>query len=218
MKRMFLNLFILFLLLNWSEGNSVSRLKEMVRMDIIDKSLLYLPKRNEVNILQMIRQMIKAKEEYSFNEAESAYLLFKWISENIEFGFNEKTADDPISAYNLGKGTSKALSSLFNNISYFLKVVSGSISGYLKWPNLWDYELTSDRDYTWNYIEINGEYYLLDVTLTSRIKFNPGIDYIYIYILEQILKYLFALIFQKIINGNYYLNHILLKNLSLWHF
>ena len=134
MKRMFLNLFILFLLLNWSEGNSVSRLKEMVRMDIIDKSLLYLPKRNEVNILQMIRQMIKAKEEYSFNEAESAYLLFRWISENIEFGFNEETTDEPISAYNLGKGTSKALSSLFNNISYFLKVVSGSISGYLKWP------------------------------------------------------------------------------------
>ena len=181
MKRMFLNLFILFLLLNWSEGNSVSRLKEMVRMDIIDKSLLYLPKRNEVNILQMIRQMIKAKEEYSFNEAESAYLLFKWISENIEFGFNEETADDPISAYNLGKGTSKAISSLFNNICNFLKVVSGSISGYLKWPNFWDYELKSDRDYTWNYIEINGEYYLLDVTLTSRFKIIPGIDYIYIF-------------------------------------
>ena len=181
MKRMFLNLFILFLLLNWSEGNSVSRLKEMVRMDIIDKSLLYLPKNNEVNILQMVNQMIKAKEEYSFNEAESAYLLFRWISENIEISFNEETTDDPISAYNLGKGTSKAISSLFNNICNFLKVVSGSISGYLKWPSFWDDKLKSYGDYTWNYIEINGEYYLLDVTLTSRIKFNPGIDYIYIY-------------------------------------
>ena len=45
----------------------------------------------------------------------------------------------------------------------------------------WDYELKSDRDYTWDYIEINGEYYLLDVTLTSRFKIIPGINYIYIF-------------------------------------
>ena len=119
----------------------------MIRMEIIDKSLLYLPKRKEVNILQMVNQMVKAKEEYTLNEAESAYLIFKWISQNIEINFYDEDLDDPINSYNSGKGTPKSLSSLFNNICTFLKVESDSISGYLKWANK-DYEIKNDIDYT----------------------------------------------------------------------
>ena len=82
----------------------------------------------------MVSKMVNAKKEYSLNEAESAYLVFKWISENIyiSFNFNKEYIDDPINAYNSWKGSPKALSSLFDNICTFLKVKSGSISGYLK--------------------------------------------------------------------------------------
>ena len=44
------------------ENNSVSELIEIVRMEIIDKSLLSLPKRTEVNILKIGNQMNKLKE------------------------------------------------------------------------------------------------------------------------------------------------------------
>ena len=42
----------------------------MVRTEIIDKSLLYLPKRKEVNILKMINQMMTEKDKYSLNQEE----------------------------------------------------------------------------------------------------------------------------------------------------
>ena len=80
-------LIVISILLNLSESNekllennSVSKLISMVRMEIIDKSLKDLPRRKDANILKMVSKMVNAKGEYSLNEAESAYLIFRWIS------------------------------------------------------------------------------------------------------------------------------------------
>ena len=159
--------------------------------------------------------MIKAKEEYTFNEAELAFLVFKWIGQNIRINFNDEDLDNPINAYTSGEGTPKALSSLFNNICTFFKINSDSISGYLKWINSKDDVIVSDRDYTWNYIEINGEYYLIDVSKASDLKLHS--EYMYLDFGTN-LKFLFVYIFQRIVNGNYYLSLIHLKNLNLWPF
>ena len=152
----------------------------MVRLEIIEQSLKDLPRRKDVNILQMIRNMIKAKQDYSLNEAESAYLVFKWIAQNIWVDFVDENLDDPINAYSSERGSPKALSSLFTHISTFLKVESDSISGYLKSENYEDFTMESDKNYTWNYVEINGEYYLLDVSMAVKLSFN-FINYIYLY-------------------------------------
>ena len=160
--------------------------------------------------------MVNAKKEYSLNEAESAYLAFKWISENLYVHFNDEYSDDPINAYNSWDGSPKALSSLFDNICSFLKVTSGSISGYLKSDNYRNYDMLSGNNYTWNYVEIEGEYYLLDVSLASLNKISLH-EFIYLHFGTQ-LKYLFVHIFQTKVNGNYYQNHIHLKNLNLWPF
>jgi hypothetical protein len=61
------------------ENNSVSKLISMVRLEIIDQVLKDLPRIKEANILQMVSKMVSAKKEYSLNEAESAYIVFKWI-------------------------------------------------------------------------------------------------------------------------------------------
>ena len=65
MKKIYFILFILSLFSLFqksieesTENNSVSELIEMVRMETIDKSLLSLPKRTEVNILKMANQML----------------------------------------------------------------------------------------------------------------------------------------------------------------
>ena len=162
------------------ENNSVSKLISMVRLEIIDQSLKDLPRIKEANILQMVSKMVSVKKEYSLNEAESAYLVFKWIVLNLGNDFNDENLDDPINAYNLGRGSPIALSSLFNNISTFLKVKSDSISGYLKCATYKDYTIQSDQNYTWNYVEINGEYYLLDVSMAVKLKVSFS-NYIYLY-------------------------------------
>ena len=149
-------------------------------MEIIDKSLLYLPKREEVNILQMVKQMVNAQEKYSLNEAESAYLAFKWIAQNIRNDFyKEEGSDEPITVYNSGSGNPKGISSLFNNICMFLNVVSDSISGYLKIADYKNDVIKSDKEYIWNYIEINEEYYLVDVSIVAEFTSTYWSDYIY---------------------------------------
>ena len=165
-------------------NNSISKLIGMVRTEIIDKILLHLPKREDVNLFQMIREMIKAKEENSFNDTESAYLVFKWITKNIKAEYIGDHIDEPTSAYSLGKGSTKGMSSLFNNMCNLLKVESGSISGYLKWTNIEDYGINLNIEFFWNYVEIDGHYYLIDVTKASDMNefySNFFSDYTYLY-------------------------------------
>ena len=69
MKKIYCILFILSLFSNLSECNeelvdksSISKLIGMVRMEIIEKSLLNLPQRKDVNIFQMINQMMSKRQ------------------------------------------------------------------------------------------------------------------------------------------------------------
>ena len=59
-----------------------------------------------------------------------------------------------------------------------------SISGYLKFANknIDDPEITIIKEFTWNYIEIDGEYYLIDVSMASDLKGYRNLsDFIFIY-------------------------------------
>ena len=147
-----------------------SKLLGMIRKEVIEKSLLDLPKKEEVDILQMLIQMIEVKDKNSINDAECAYFAFKWIEKNIEFDFKGK--DDPSEIYNSGIGSSLGLTSLFNRICSFLKVESDSISGYIKFHNVTNIEFIEKMDFSWNYIVIDKENYLLDVSFTSFLYKN----------------------------------------------
>ena len=61
-----------------------------------------------------------------------------------------------------------------------MKVVSDSISGYL---NSLDSQrrIECNREYTWNYVEIGGEYYLIDVSIVSDFRNNDWPDYFYLF-------------------------------------
>ena len=189
MKKKLLILFVLSLLLNLSKTideslnkSSVSKLIEMVREDIIDKSLLYLPKINEVNILQMCNQMSTVKEKYLLSDIESAYLVFKWITQNIQtYLYKEEGLDDPIGVYTSGKASPKGVSSLFNLICGFWNIKTDSISGYLKLFNIYEADIEIKKNYTWNYIEIDGEYFLIDLGMAYDLKVSNFLDYIYVY-------------------------------------
>ena len=132
-----------------------------MRIDAIDKTLQSLPKKSNVDILEMLIQMSKSKEKYLLKEVESAYLAYKWIVQNIQWeGFIGN--EDIGNVYNSGKGNYNGISSLFNRICKYLGVDSNSISGYMKYPDIGDSPF--NRDFAWNYVLINNSYYLIDAT------------------------------------------------------
>ena len=138
MKKIFFITFIFALLSNLSksinvlnETNPYSKLIGKVRKELIDKSLLYLPKRNHANILEMSLQMKIAKDDFSLNNAESAYLVYIWICQNIEINLVQGK-EDPAQVYELGNGNATGIASLFNRMSSFLDIKTGSISGIFK--------------------------------------------------------------------------------------
>ena len=142
MKKIYFILFILSLLAYLSKSvdvqlnkNIISKLIGKVREELVDKSLLYLPSKNKVNILEMGNEMKKAIKEYSLSNIESAYLVFKWINQNLIANFSNTQIVDATRTYNLGKGSPKGMSSVFSTICSFLDLKAESISGYLKWYN-----------------------------------------------------------------------------------
>ena len=139
MKHKFFIIFVLLLIVNFSKSfvdpTYYSKLLGKVRKNIVEQSLLNLPKRNVVNFLQMFNQIAYSKEKYSLTNADSAYLIYKWIATNIEVEAGEIN-QDPVEVYNSGKGTSYGISSLFKRMCNYLSLEVNIISGYFKTDNL----------------------------------------------------------------------------------
>ena len=162
MKKIYFILFTISLLIklsyNSKEKGSYSLLDGILKKEIVEQSLLYLPKKNNVNLLEMLLQMVNVKDEYSLNDAESAYLAYQWITKNIKYVYSEES-QDPVTVYNSGIGNVQGISSLFNRICQYLEIESGSILGYVKERN------SKDFVHHWNYMVIDGSYYLVDATM-----------------------------------------------------
>ena len=102
-----------------SLNNYTSPLNQ-VRKEIIDKALESLPKREEVDELKMALTMKNAQQEYSLNEAESAYLIYKWIQKNIDFDCTFTSLNDETTTYNNGKGSYYGIAHIFITMCKFL--------------------------------------------------------------------------------------------------
>ncbi len=169
MRKICFILLILSSILSLSESinyNSIqrkfySKLIGMVRTEIIYNSLPYL-KNRKINIFRMINEMKTIKNKNSLNDIELAYLVYMWIAQNINFyGGNFYEDQDPVDAYDSGQATLYGLTSLFNKMCNLLEIEAGSILGYYKYNDKAGNILNDD--YVWNYIVINGKYYLIDI-------------------------------------------------------
>ena len=129
----------------------------------------------------MILAMKKAKENYSFNEAESAYFVFKWIKQNIEFDCNfpsEANNDNDVNTYNKGEGSYFGISKLFMKMCEMLGLEVEYIKGYTFTILYFNSLRLGDKvNYVWNSVKIDNNYYLIDAAkrencLTNRFIFN----------------------------------------------
>ena len=144
-----------------------SKLIDQVRKDAVNKALLNLPKKENLDILKMCLEMSNFKSTYSLNDAESAYLAYKWIIRNIQYDYdNEKqgnSTSDIATVYKEGKGGVTGISGLFKTMCERLKIKGETIIGLTKTFTDSHPRQIITKEYTWNYIIIDNEYYLIDV-------------------------------------------------------
>lgn len=174
MNKLYFTLFILlsfscFLVFADIDPSSYSLLLGTIRKEAIERALVILPPRERVDIILMCKEMKKAKEATSLNDAESAYFIYKWMAQN--FGVNKFINNDySATVYTKGEGSPGSLAEIFTIMCNYLKIESKSISGYIKIKKRLNFmNLISKITSTWNYILINGEYYLVDVTMASTL-------------------------------------------------
>ena len=161
-----MNQFILSEELN--DFNSYSKLLELVRTDIIDKALLALPKRAQSDILKMSIEINKIKEKNLLSDAESAFLVYKWITKNIIYDCNgDEKSEYASNVFNTGMGISSGIADLFKTMVNLLHIEANSIKGIVKYQKNDINNLIQETDFVWNYIIINGTYYLVDVSMGS---------------------------------------------------
>jgi len=100
-----------------------------VRKEMIDAALKSLPKREAINELKMALTMKNAKQKYSLTEAESVYLIYKWITKNINFDDTFIKRDDETITYNNGRGSYYGISHIFITMCKFLGLKANYIEG-----------------------------------------------------------------------------------------
>ena len=136
----------------------------------VDKALSSLPKRESTTLENMSIAMKKAQTKYSLNEAESAYLVYKWLSENIKYdcyNYVHNSIDYEVEdSYSKGEGVCYHFSSLFYIMCESLGLEVILESGYSKGSS-YVIGRVPGINHSWNVVKIDSVYYLIDVTWGS---------------------------------------------------
>ena len=152
----------------FSFWNSYSNPLDNIRKDIVDKALSELPERDSVEEKDMCTAMINEKQKYSLTQGESAYLVYKWLSENIEFDCYALKHGDidhtELGTYNKGKGVCSGYSMLFETMCVSLGLEAEYVVGYSKGNDFIPGETPKQSDHAWNSVKIDSSYYLVDST------------------------------------------------------
>ena len=127
------------------------------------------PERNLINLEDMAFHM-KEKTK-TLSEVEKAYVLFYWFHLNIEYDveglFSGNCIYEPESVYKLGRGVCSGYSILYKYFGEKIGINVGTTNGYAKGYGWKKNTLYDSINHEWNYIMIEGIYYLLDVTWGS---------------------------------------------------
>ena len=111
--------------------------------------------------------MAKFKKENTLNEAESAYLIYRWIGKNIWFDCNNRENNEyqfPKNVYDKEIGNFIGFAALFNIFASNLDIKVVPIQGIQKITTETN-ENFKNVNSTWNAILIDNNYYLVNSAL-----------------------------------------------------
>ena len=151
-------------------GSSRENPLSTLRKNLVDQALSVLPKRAYTSKADMLTAMLNAKNQFSLSQVESAYMIYKWEYQNMQYdcyNFNRdhsKIDYTEDGTYNKGKGVCDGFAKLFVTMANNLGVEAYRVVGYSKGAGYVPGKLPEQSDHAWNAIKLNGNYYLLDVT------------------------------------------------------
>ena len=152
-------------------GGTYSNPLDSIRRGIVDQAIASLPKRSTVNEASMCSAMNVAKKTYALSEGESAYLVYKWITQNIVYdcyALNHGGIDyTEQGTYNKGKGVCAGYAAIFETMCNSLGVEAEYVVGYSKGSGFVPGVIPKRSDHAWNSVKIGSSYYLVDSTWGS---------------------------------------------------
>ena len=156
------------------KGISPTKMKENIKSLLkqinykkIDKILEEAPLMTETTLDKLIKYFKKKSKKLL--EVEKSWLIYKFISTNIEYDFsgvNDKNYDISEEAtFNRGKTICSGYSNLFKKIGENLDLIVEIIGGYSKGFN---FEITDkfeeSESHAWNAVKINEDWYFIETT------------------------------------------------------
>ena len=151
------------------EEESPKKPNSIFDRQLCDEIVSSLPKR-EKTTLKKFKSIIKSKTE-DLSEKEKAFVLFKWIGQNIDYDVKNKNAGKKVDCskegvFKSGKTVCSGYSNLFLDIALYLNLKVESVSCYAKGAGYIPGEkiYASSTNHEYNVINLDGKWYPIDST------------------------------------------------------
>ena len=140
-----------------------------IKKDKVNKALSALPNRTSSTVEKFITQLKTVKTKLVLNNAETAFLIFWWLTENIKYdcyniNHNKQAIDyTGPGTFKKGVGVCMGYSLIFEAWGNALGFEAIYVRGYSK--SLFDVgTYSTGTTHAWNIIKIDGVQYLVDST------------------------------------------------------
>ncbi|HXC03593.1 MAG TPA: transglutaminase domain-containing protein, partial [Bacteroidia bacterium] len=124
-----------------------------------DSIALHFPKKNYKDYTQLAGPLTEGLH----TDPEKFRVLFRWITDNIQYSFGQKS-DDPDKAVKNKKAVCIGYSSLLRDMCKSVGINCEVISGYSKTQVKDIGQKLRKTDHAWNAVQLSGKWYLVDVT------------------------------------------------------
>jgi len=114
---------------------------------------------NSTNYKKLARKLTKDTK----TEHEKFRVLFRWITNNIEYGYSNRT-DDPKIALKTKKAVCEGYAVLLEKMCKSVNIECIVIKGYTKQLESGIGKRLTKIDHAWNAVKLHGSWYLVDIT------------------------------------------------------
>ena len=143
---------------------------ENVRMEYIEKIIEVIPKREKLTMDILKQYLISCADQAKLNEIEKAYLVYYWVSHNIDYDFNSYSKNKNIntsadSVLKTGQSVCGGYSTIFHDLATCLGIECVDIDCFAKGYGFQIGEsIPNKTNHRHNAIKLNGSWYLVDST------------------------------------------------------
>jgi len=160
----------LLLFLFGLSGLCVQTFSQVVDLKLIDYSkpdsiALVFPKKKNLNYKKTALQLTRGVN----SEHEKFRVIFRWITDNIEYNLKSRTDDSKI-IIKTKIAVCMGFSSLLENMCKSVGIECVSISGYSKQTANEIGKRLNKTDHSWNAVKLYGKWYLVDVTWATSYR------------------------------------------------